>query len=177
VPFPSNKTYGVLSGVIQNDEGERTSGYSGMSHFNLIVSTSDDDSGLYQVNIDIQSNQYQPNVLMYKVDNFDASQLANVSSGFTPLSTGPGGQGLDLIRQPLFDINRLANAQPQGANDISAVLNQYLQDGQAIVVYGTMYDDSRQDSHNAYRGQTVATPTLTCTVHVVRASNRSHRAA
>ncbi|MGF1683721.1 DUF2278 family protein [Photobacterium minamisatsumaniensis] len=153
--FSGNKIYGVLKAFIKIDEGEFTSKKSGMSHYNFISAVPNEDSKEYQVNIDIQS-QVASNVRMLSKKNFDvASHLPasfiDIKQGFTKLETQPGGLAIDLIHQPLFSVDELKNADLQSAEQISDILNGYLSAGTEVLVFGTMYDDSDNKYHEAYR--------------------------
>ncbi|OMH33973.1 DUF2278 family protein [Motiliproteus sp. MSK22-1] len=154
MPFPENKIYGVLNATIKKDEGEKTSKYSGMSHFNLICEVTNENSEEYQVNIDIQSSP-SPNVRMLIINNFDISKafgqkFSEIEPGFTRLDTEPDGLALDLIHQPIFNVNALKDTQPISATDISTRLEEILTDGTNVIVFGTKYDDSDHQHHKAY---------------------------
>lgn len=153
MPFPTSKKYGVLKARVTQVEGEFTSHKSGMSHYNLICN--DSVSGLdYQINIDIQS-EVSANVKMLILKDFDTktqlpSAFETITPGFTPLPCQPGGLALDLIHQPIFTVNQLKDSHPQNAAKIAAGLNEFIQVGTQLVVFGTYYDDSDHQYHQQF---------------------------
>ena len=152
MPFPANKTYGVLVASIDVLQGTSTSAHSGLSHFNGTIK--DDTGTTYQMNIDTQSEP-KPDVRVFCNPNFDIAKVGDLStlaSGFNKLETEAGGLALDLIRKPLFDINSLAATPTQSAEQLGNLLLQNIQVGGQVYVFGTFYDDSKNDSHESYRG-------------------------
>ncbi len=152
--FSTNKKYGILNATIKTDKGEKTSHSSGMSHFNLICEVANASKEEYQVNIDIQSSA-SANVRMLLINNFDIAQafgskFSDIAPGFTPLPSQADGLALDLIHQPIFNIDKLKDVQPLPATSISETLETLLTDGTKIIVFGTKYDDSDNQHHKSY---------------------------
>lgn len=164
MPFSGNKIYGVLKATLTKDRGESSSQRSHLSHFNLTTSAAGEG---YQVNIDIQSHPHEADVKYYIIENFgggdgskdagtDASlkqQFADIQEGFTPLQPEPGGLALDLVKNPLFCVDDLKDATPQTPDEISQMLNGYLENPDTVaslIVFGTKYDDSNNDYHEQY---------------------------
>lgn len=148
----NRKIYGVLKTQVLTDNGEFTSNRTQMSHYNLLTQIGGGSE--YQVNIDIQSNPDQPNVHMYYIENYQndiLSQFDSISNGYTELSSQPNTLALDYVREKLFDISQLENAQPLSADQISSILDQYLESHEYVIVFGTKYgDDSTPSNHYGY---------------------------
>jgi uncharacterized protein YukJ len=159
--FSRGKTYGVLRAKVTADNGEYHSYKTDMSHYNLI--TTDDGSNQipeqYQVNIDIQSRDFA-NVKCVSFDPFSNENLlvSDLPYGFTPLrSDGDEPMALDLLRRPLFDLNRLTESSALSADQIAAKLDGYLKDGNpSVIVFGTKYDDGHNQRQKHYGLQRAA---------------------
>lgn len=152
------QNYGVLKAQVQTDNGEFTSQKTGMSHYNLITIL--DDQEQYQVNIDIQSTE-TPNVSVVKIDQYSNSivnQFDDLQNGFTPLNSEQGGLALDYLREDLFDITLLENAGYTSAEDLSTLLDGFMENNEHVIVFGTMYSDSDSDrrsyGHRRYQSNT-----------------------
>ncbi|MBI1837263.1 MAG: DUF2278 family protein [Flavobacteriia bacterium] len=145
----NQKIYGVLKTQVEIDKGEFTSSKSQMSHYNLIAKN--EDGSEYQVNIDIQSNPQTPNVHMYYVENYQnaiVNQFEGISNGYTELPPQPDTLALDYIRENLFDITELSQSQALSADQISTVLDTYLESHEYVIVFGTKYaDESAPANH------------------------------
>jgi len=153
MPFPANKTYGVLRANIKVDEKESTSKKSGMSHYNLICEVPAEDNKEYQVNIDIQSSK-SANVRMLVKRNFVTTnlpkKLTDIAQGFSTLPSKADTLALDLIHQPIFPIDELKDSKPISAEQITETLNNLLSVGNEVIVFGTLYDDDDHKHHEAY---------------------------
>jgi uncharacterized protein YukJ len=146
----NKKIYGVLKTRVEIDNGEYISHKSGMSHYNLITKLGSDME--YQVNIDIQSDKNKPNVHIYYVQNYQnelIKQFDSIQDGFTALSSQASGLALDYLRNNLFPIENLSQASPMSAEQIAAILDQYLEDHEFVVAFGNMYsaDSVLSDTH------------------------------
>lgn len=172
------QNYGVLKAQVQVDKGEFTSWKTGMSHYNLITIL--DDQEQYQVNIDIQSTE-SPNVSVVKIDNYSnaiVSQFDAIQNGFTALQSQPGTLALDYQRENLFDISLLENAGYTSAEDISSLLDGYLQDQEHVIVFGTMYSDQDSDKssygHRRYQSNNSLPSQGVHNAHMNQGSEGSH---
>lgn len=135
----SDKIYGVLKSKVQIDEGEYTSDKTHLTHYNLITIENDDQ---YQVNIDIQSNQNTPNVRVLCIDDYRndlVNHFDDLALGFTPLSSTKGGLSLDYLRENLFPREDLFTAKPLSGDEITKILNKYLECHENVIVFGTKY--------------------------------------
>ena len=81
----------------------------------------------------------------------DLATLASGPLGFTPLRTGPGGQGLDYLRDNLFPIQNMVPIPPEGAgvtlaNLLDAQIERAKADKQSVVVVcGEFFHDQGSD--------------------------------
>lgn len=144
-----NKIYGVLKAQVQKDKGEFTSNKSHMSHYNLITIL--DDQEQYQVNLDIQSDPNQPNVHMVYYENYSnpiINQFDGIENGFTVLPPEPNTLALDFLREELFPITDLSQIQPMSADQISTILDNYLENNEHVIVFGTKYSDNTSSSNH-----------------------------
>ena len=87
-----------------------------MSHFNLICEVANASKEEYQVNIDIQSST-SANVRMLLINHFDITQafgskFSDIAPGFTQLPSQADGLALDLIHQPIFNIDKMPRDVP-----------------------------------------------------------------
>ncbi len=78
----------------------------------------------------------------------DLASLAAGAQGFAPLQTGPGGNGLDYLRDALFDINAMQaipDAGSSGSLDslLAAQIQRAQRDSQAVaIVFGDFFQDA-----------------------------------
>ncbi|WP_348946413.1 DUF2278 family protein [Chitinibacter sp. FCG-7] len=154
MPFPANKTYGILQLQVTDVEGTHTSSYSGLSHFNLLGS---DGQKSYQINIDLQSSS-NPNVVLYNatIASSDMQNILNAAGGSNPgfqaLSSQPGTGALDLLRQSLFApvVSAWQSSTASSADQIGSQLSAALSVGASLVVFGTYYDDNDNSNESRY---------------------------
>lgn len=143
-----NKIYGVLKSKVTIDEGEFTSKKTHRTHYNLITIGG---SKFYQVNIDIQSNSNSANVCMLCIDDYQNDiirNFSNIGSGFTSISSIKDGLALDYLRQNLFPKEKLFENSPLSADNITEVLNPYLENHKNIIVFGTQYGPNYNDKNH-----------------------------
>jgi uncharacterized protein YukJ len=148
--------YGVLVGRI-TDGQENPSGKS--PHYEILV----DAAGTpYRVAVNVQSVEGSE-VLAY----FDAkfmedtklglAELAAGPNGFTALTKGPGGQGLDYLRDKLFPLPDMRPIPADGSGiSLSALLDAQIErakgDAQAtIIAVGDKFDDNQTTEEVGFR--------------------------
>jgi uncharacterized protein YukJ len=146
---PTSKyTYGVLVGRItdgQDNPGGRS------PHYEILV----DAAGTpYRVAVNIQSVQGSE-VLAYfdrsyqSETKLDLAALAAGPHGFSALTTGPGGTGLDYVRDNLFPLDQMRAIPPDGngvtlAALIDAQVERAKQDALSVVIaVGDGFDDDQ----------------------------------
>src|SRR5215467_11924912 len=97
-------TYGVLVGRVQDGKMD-TDPHT--PHYEILVSA----HGQYRIAVNVQSSTGS-DVLAFLDQNFtppaklDLPHRVNAGFGFTELTTGPGGQGLDYLRDNLFPLGK-----------------------------------------------------------------------
>ncbi len=146
---PSSKyVYGVLVGRI-TDGQENPGGKS--PHYEILA----DVAGTpYRVAVNIQSVEGSEVLAyfdrMYAQDTkLGLAALAGGPHGFTPLTQGDGGQGLDYVRDNLFPLDQLSPIPPDGNGiTLSALLDAQIerakQDPLAVLVaVGDKFDDDQ----------------------------------
>lgn len=135
----NNKIYGVLKSKVSIDKGEYTSKKSHLTHYNLITIGGENS---YQVNIDIQSNQDCPDVHMLCISDYQnkiIEKLSDLDDGFTPLNYNDNEMALDYLRQDLFSQNDLFDTDPLSGDQITEILDKYLESHENVVVFGKKY--------------------------------------
>ena len=105
-PATQQRTYGVLVGTI-HDGRQDPPGHS--PHYEIWVQADTN----YRIAVNVRSADgsdvlahYDPNFT--KPTKRDLASLAAGKKGFTALPTGPGGAGLDYLRDDLFPIDVMA---------------------------------------------------------------------
>lgn len=145
-PAASKYVYGALVGRI-TDGKENPNGSS--PHYEILV----DASGTpYRIAVNIRSVEGSE-VLAYSDRQYandtklGLTQRFAGTHGFTALSTGKNGQGLDYLRDNLFPLEKMAPIAPDGnGGTLSALLDAQIQrarkDAQAVVLaIGDKFDD------------------------------------
>ena len=111
-PPTQQRSYGVLVGTIR-DGREDPAGHS--PHYEIWVQA--DQNHRIAVNVrsvdgsDVVAH-YDPNFT--KPTKLELAGLAAGAKGFKALQTGPGGAGLDYLRDDLFPITAMAPIPPDG---------------------------------------------------------------
>jgi uncharacterized protein YukJ len=146
----SDRVHGLLVGKIKDgfvDPGRRS------SHYEIWVVADTN----YRVAVNVLSTD-NSEVLAYFDPNFTAKTSLDLPSrasgapGFTPLQTGPGGVGLDYLRDNLFPLEQMAPIPPEGAgvslaNLLDAQIERAKADDQAVIlVCGQAFQDQTQDT-------------------------------
>jgi uncharacterized protein YukJ len=152
-PPTQQRTYGVLVGTI-HDSRKETSGHS--PHYEIWVQADTN----YRIAVNVRSADGS-DVLAHYDPNFtnptkrDLAGLAAGRKGFTALATGPGGAGLDYLRDDLFPIDGMTLIPP-GVQAITAITLGNLLDahikrakadqGAVVIAFGEFFRDRGRDS-------------------------------
>jgi uncharacterized protein YukJ len=148
-PRGQQRTYGVLVGTIRDGQ-EDPSGRS--PHYEIWVQADRD----YRIAVNVRSVDGSEVVAYYdpKFTNptkLDLPLLAAGPSGFTKLTTGPGGDGLDYLRDDLFSLDAMAPIPSEGqgvtlSNLLDGQIERAKADEAAVVVaFGEFFDDRGSD--------------------------------
>jgi uncharacterized protein YukJ len=149
-PASQQRSYGVLVGTIRDGQ-EDPAGHS--PHYEIWVEA--DQS--YRIAVNVRSvdgsdvlAHYDPNFT--NPTKLGLGGLAAGAKGFAGLATGPGGKGLDYLRDGLFPIDAMAPIPPEG----QGVTLQNLLDGQVerakadhdavVIALGEFFQDRGRDS-------------------------------
>jgi uncharacterized protein YukJ len=149
-PPTQQRSYGVLVGTIRDGQ-EDPGGHS--PHYEIWVEADQN----YRIAVNVRSvdgsdvlAHYDPNFA--NPTKLGLAGLATGAKGFTSLSTGPGGRGLDYLRDDLFPIDAMAPIPPDG----QGVTLQNLLDGQierakadrsaVVIALGEFFQDHGRDS-------------------------------
>ena len=152
-PATQQRTYGVLVGAI-HDGRQDPPGHS--PHYEMWVQADTN----YRIAVNVRSADgsdvlahYDPNFT--KPTKRDLASLAAGKKGFTALPTGPGGAGLDYLRDDLFPIDVMALI-PTGVQAITAISLGNLLDAQikrakadqgaVVIAFGEFFRDPGRDS-------------------------------
>jgi uncharacterized protein YukJ len=148
-PEGQKRTYGLLVGTIKDGQMDP----AGRSpHYEIWVSA---DSN-YRIAVNVQSVDGS-DVLAFFDPNFtsktklDLPSRAQGAAGFTALPTGPGGQGLDYLRDNLFPLDKMTDIPGEGsgvtlANLLDAQIERAKADSDSVVlVCGEFFRDNGTD--------------------------------
>jgi uncharacterized protein YukJ len=149
-PAGAHRTYGILVGRIKdgqmNPDGKSP-------HYEIWVEAQPEN---YRVAVNVES-QDGSDVLAYFDPNFtaptklDLPTLAAGDAGFTALKTGPGGQGLDYLRDGLFSLDKMQEIPPEGsgitlANLLDGQIERAKADDDAVILaLGEFFRDNKPD--------------------------------
>ena len=149
-PATQQRTYGVLVGTI-HDGREDPPGHS--PHYEIWVQADTN----YRIAVNVRSvdgsdvlAHYDPNFT--KPTKRDLASLAAGKKGFTAFPTGPGGAGLDYLRDDLFPITAMTPIPPDGQgvtlrNLLDAQIKRAKADQSAVVIaFGEFFRDPGRDS-------------------------------
>ena len=149
-PPTQQRSYGVLVGAI-HDGREDPAGHS--PHYEIWVQAGQN----YRIAVNVRSvdgsnvvAHYDPNFA--KPTKLDLARLATGAKGFTALTTGPGGKGLDYLRDDLFPIGAMTPIPPDGQgvtlrNLLDAQIKRAKADHSAVVIaLGEFFQDRGRDS-------------------------------
>jgi uncharacterized protein YukJ len=148
-PANAVRRYGVLVGRIR-DGMESTEGQS--PHYEIWVSA---DGADFRIAVNVRSVDGS-DVLAYYAPTYQppaALKLDEIaaSAGYRAIETGPGGAGLDYLRQDLFPVDQMRPLPPDGAgitlsNLLDGQVERAKADQEAIVIaFGEYFQDSGAD--------------------------------
>jgi uncharacterized protein YukJ len=149
-PSGQQRTYGILVGKIQ--DGQMDAG--GKSpHYEIWVKADGD----YRIAVNVQSVDGSDVLALFDPDFKEATKLnlparAAGAAGFTPLRTGPGGEGLDYLRDNIFPVDKMSSIPPEGAgitlaNLLDGQIERAKADDDAVVLAcGEFFRDQGSDA-------------------------------
>jgi uncharacterized protein YukJ len=148
-PADQQRTYGVLVGTIRDGQ-EDPVGHS--PHYEIWVQGDRN----YRIAVNVRSvdgsdviAHYDPKFV--KPTKLDLARLAQGAKGFTTLETGPGGTGLDYLRDDLFALDAMAPIPPDGqgvtlSNLLDSQVKRAKVDQAAVVIaFGEFFQDRGGD--------------------------------
>jgi len=148
-PQGAQRTYGVLVGhVVRGQEfgGGRS------PHYEILVQAAAE----YRLAVNVRSVDGS-DVLAYLDDRFtgptrpDLAALAAGAAGFTPLATGPEGQGLDYVRDNMFPLDLMRPVPPEGGTDAlgpeldSRIAAAAADPSSVVLAFGEFFQDPGSD--------------------------------
>ena len=149
-PPTQQRSYGVLVGAIRDgqEDPDRHS-----PHYEIWVEADQN----YRIAVNVRSvdgsdvlAHYDPNFT--NPTKLGLAGLAAGAKGFTALPTGPGGRGLDYLRDDLFPIDVMAPIPPDGQgvtlrNLLDGQVERAKADHSAVVIaFGEFFQDRGSDS-------------------------------
>ena len=149
-PPTQQRSYGVLVGTIRDgqEDPDRHS-----PHYEIWVEADQN----YRIAVNVRSvdgsdvlAHYDPNFT--NPTRLDLAGLAAGAKGFTGLTTGPGGAGLDYLRDDLFPIDAMAPIPPDGQgvtlrNLLDGQIERAKADHSAVVIaFGEFFEDRGRDA-------------------------------
>ena len=148
-PPTQQRSYGVLVGTIRDGQ-EDPAGHS--PHYEIWVQADRN----YRIAVNVRSVDGSDVVAHYDPDfakptKRDLASLAAGKKGFTALPTGPGGAGLDYLRDDLFPIGAMAPIPPDGQgvtlrNLLDGQVERAKADRDAVVIaFGEFFQDPGRD--------------------------------
>jgi len=148
-PPGQQRSYGVLVGTIR-DGREDPAGHS--PHYEIWVEADQN----YRIAVNVRSVDGSDVVAHYDPDftkptKRDLASLAAGKKGLTALPTGPGGAGLDYLRDDLFLIGAMAPIPPDGQgvtlrNLLDGQVERAKADRDAVVIaFGEFFRDPARD--------------------------------
>jgi uncharacterized protein YukJ len=149
-PPTQQRSYGVLVGAIRDgqEDPDRHS-----PHYEIWVEADQN----YRIAVNVRSvdgsdvlAHYDPNFT--NPTKLGLAGLAAGAKGFTALPTGPGGRGLDYLRDDLFPIDVMAPIPPDGQgvtlrNLLDGQVERAKADHSAVVIaFGEFFEDRGRDA-------------------------------
>ena len=151
----ASTAYGVLIGTIH--EGQEDPARDTTPHYEIWI----EGNGNFRAAVNVRSSD-QSELLVHVDRNFtnptrlDLPGLAAGAKGFKRLTTGPGGQGLDYVRDGLFDLSTMTAAPATGgAESLAALFTSIVarattDAGAVIMVFGAFFGDRGADEVFAF---------------------------
>ncbi len=147
-PQGAARTYGVLVGHILS--GRESGGAS--PHYQILVEA----AGRYRIAVNVRSVDGSDVLTLFdsaftQPTRADLPVRAASPAGFTALSTGPEGDGLDYIRDGLVALDRMQPAAPKGGPGalgplLDAQVAAAVADaGSVVLVFGEFFQDPEAD--------------------------------
>ena len=149
-PANAVRRYGVLVGHVA--QGREYGG--GVSpHYEILVKA----DGEYRIAVNVRSVDGS-DVLAYLDTAFthatrpDLAALATAAPGFTALSIGPDGEGLDYLRDGLFPLDAMMPVPPDGGSGaLSPLLDARIaaavaDAGSVVLAFGEFFQDAGSDA-------------------------------
>ena len=147
------RVYGVLVGSVKDgqiDPSGRT------PHYEIWVQ----GNGVnYRVAVNVFSETgsdvmayFDPNYTSPNPDKLDLAARASGAAGFAPLTTGPGGTGLDYLQDKLFPLDKMSVIPPEGAgvtlkNLLDGQIERAKADaGTVAIAFGESFQDPTPDT-------------------------------
>jgi uncharacterized protein YukJ len=148
-PTGQQRTYGLLVGAIKDGQIDPK---TKSPHYEIWVKADRD----YRIAVNVQSVDGSEVLALFDANftsptKLDLPTRAAGAKGFTPLKTGPGGQGLDYLRDKLFSLDSLAAIPDEGAgmslkNLLDAQIERAKADSAAVVLAcGEFFQDRGAD--------------------------------
>jgi uncharacterized protein YukJ len=150
-PADAVRRYGVLVGRIR-DGMESQEGKS--PHYEIWVSAGDAD---FRIAVNVRSIDGS-DVLAYYAPTYQAPAVLNLdqiaaTQGYRAIATGPGGKGLDYLRQDLFPLDQMRPLPPDGAGiTLSNLLDGQVERAKAdqaaiVIAFGESFQDRGADQY------------------------------
>jgi uncharacterized protein YukJ len=150
-PAGQTRSYSLLVGRIKDGQ-EDPAGAGRSPHYEIWVNAAGAD---YRVAVNVRSVDGS-DVLAYFDPNFTAATKLDLPSlagepGLRAIETGPGGQGLDYLRDGLFALNAMQAVPADGggislANLLDAQVERAKADSEAVVLaFGEAFQDQGSD--------------------------------
>lgn len=144
------RTYGVLVGRVKAGRLDPT---GNSPHYEIWIAAGAD----YRVAVNVRSVDGSEVLVHYDPaytlpTKRDLAALAAGSPGFTPLQTGPGGAGLDYLRDALFALADMHPIPPDGSgvtlqNLLDGQIGRAIADAEAIAIaFGDGFSDPGNDA-------------------------------
>jgi len=148
-PAGARRTYGILVGRIKdglmNPDGKSP-------HYEIWVEA----QGNYRIAVNVESQDGSDVFAYYDPDfksptKLDLPTLAAGDAGFSPLKTGPDGEGLDYLRDGLFSLDKMQEIPPAGtgitlANLLDGQIERAKADDDSVILaIGEFFRDNKPD--------------------------------
>ncbi len=148
-PEGQQRTYGLLVGTIKDGQMDP---HGRSPHYEIWVRADQD----YRIAVNVESVDGS-DVLAFFDPKFTAPTKLNLAeraageAGFTPLRTGPNGEGLDYLRDKLFPLDKLKDIPGEGtgitlANLLDAQIERAKADSDSVILAcGEFFQDRGRD--------------------------------